>query len=108
MDPFEYEQRVRDEAWRLVSREYESYERSGLDPHSQRFIGMKPFWTGFTFEAVETDGSFPTTDLVVHFRDDVHPERRYGFREGIWKVVQWWEEYGPPADMPNDPERLAN
>jgi hypothetical protein len=106
--PPEYESRVRDAAWAIVSGEYEAYERSGIDPHSQRFVGMRPFWSGFAFDEVTTGGTFPETELVVRFGDDRHPERQYGFREGIWKVVQWWEDYGPPADMPNDPERLAH
>jgi hypothetical protein len=108
IDAPEYESRVRDAAWAIVSREYEAYERTAIDPHDQRFVGMRPFWSGFVFDDVSVEGSYPDTKLVVRFSDTADVERKYGFREGIWKVVQWWEDYGPPADMPNDPERLAH
>lgn len=104
----EYERRVRDQAAEILTREYQAFERSALDPHAQRFAGMRPFWAGITFESITTEGEYPNTELVIRFRDDHHPENRHGFREGIWKVVQWWEDYGPPADMRNDPERLAH
>jgi hypothetical protein len=108
IDPVEYERRVRDTVWKIVTDEYEAYERDLLNPRAQHFVGMRPFWRGFVFDEATTEGSHPSTELVLRFHDEVFPERRYGFREGIWNVVTWWEEYGPPSNMPEDPERLAH
>jgi hypothetical protein len=104
----EYEQRVRDAAWEIVSAEYEAYERVALSPHDQRFVGMRPFWAGLIFQGASVEGSYPDSELVIRFTEPAREGIEYGFREGIWKVVQWWQDYGPPADMLTDPERLAN
>lgn len=88
----EFDEKVRDDIWTILSRKYSTVRRGGHPTEIDEHLHERTFWPDMRFHRVESVDSPSGRQIRITFTPKQEPDRTYGYRVDVDKAASAWSE----------------
>lgn len=91
-DQAEFDERVRNDIWSILSRKYNTVRRGGHPVDTDEHLHERSFWPDMRFHKVEAVDGPNGRQIRLTFTPKVEPATTYGYRVDVDKAAAAWSE----------------